>query len=423
VATLSHDAGNVELSYEASWRASGGYPISPHLPLEETSRNATVKNFFSNLLPEGQLLDGLSQAHQINKYDIFGVLRRVGRDCAGAMIITDSNERPAVESNPYSQIDYEHISNEQLNQKIIDSRHANVSLMFWDHKPRMSLAGVQNKIGVYVDADGNLLLPRQSQPTSHILKIGDPRHPEMAANEYFCMQLAQAAGLPVPDTQFRQLPEPILLVHRYDREWTSEAGTIKRRHQIDTCQALNLPPNLKYEQPDYEYAPTGATLVDIFGLAKLCDTPSAAQTTILNWILYNYLIGNTDAHAKNLSLLINRASNATHLMGRHASITIAPMYDLVCGTVYGFNNFAQRIGNDDDLSLVNTNDWREFAMQAVIAPKLVRHLGKILIKKISIKLDGVVDAVSTETSAGKITEVADYIRNQSMRLEESLASL
>jgi serine/threonine-protein kinase HipA len=423
VATLSHHEGNFELAYEASWVTSGGYPISPHLPLIEVSRGAAVKHFFSNLLPEGELLEGLSQAHQVSKFDIFGLLKKVGRDCAGAMIIADTDQPVIDDSQHFDSDGYQQIRNDEFNQQIIDSRHAKVPLMFLDRKPRMSLAGVQNKIGVYIDANETLMLPRHSQPTSHILKIGDPRYPGMAANEYFCMRLAQALGLSVPDTHFRKLPEPVLLVHRYDRDWTQVAGTIKRRHQIDACQALNLPPNQKYEQPAYEYAPTGATLADIVSLAKLCDIPSAALATMLNWVLFNYLIGNTDAHAKNLSFLIDRASEPARLMGRQASIVVAPLYDLVCGSVYGLDDFAQNIGNEDELALISTIDWREFAKLTGIAPKLVRRLGEMLVRKISQNLDGVANKVLIETSAEVVTEISAHVRGQTIKLQESLSEL
>lgn len=419
IAVLSHDEGSFKLSYEASWIASGGYPISPHLPLGEISRDTTVKNFFSNLLPEGELLEGLSKQHQVNKADVFGLLKKVGRDCAGALVIADTKQI----SNDDQQ-GYKFISDEELNQQIIDSRHANIPLTFWGQKPRMSLAGVQNKIGVYVDNSERLMLPRQSQPTSHILKIGNPRFASMEANEYFCMQLAQEVGLSVPDTRFRKLPAPVLLVHRYDREWTKdEPGVIKRRHQIDACQALNLPPNRKYQEPDYEYAPAGATLADIVGLAKLCDSPSAAQITILNWIFFNYLIGNTDAHAKNLSFLINRTSSAARMLGRNASIGVAPFYDLVSGSVYAMNDFAQRIGNEGDLRLVSARDWREFAKQTGLAPKLVKKLGEMLIKKMASKLNQVVGRVSAETSEEIVSTIGGHIRAQIDLLKDSLTGL
>jgi serine/threonine-protein kinase HipA len=245
----------------------------------------------------------------------------------------------------------------------------------------------------------------------------------MEANEYFCMQLAQEIGFTVPDTRFRKLPEPVLLVHRYDREWTQEPGIIKRRHQIDACQALNLPPNLKYQEPDYEYAPAGATLADIVGLAKLCDTPSAAQITIINWVLFNYLIGNTDAHAKNLSFLVDRASSAARMLGRNASFTVAPFYDLVSGSVYALNDFAQRIGNEDNLAFISARDWREFAKQTSVAPKLVKKLSEMLIKKMTNKLDQIVGRVLAETSDEIVSKIGGHIRAQTNLLRDSLAGL
>jgi serine/threonine-protein kinase HipA len=421
IATLSHDEGSFELSYETSWIASGGYPISPHLPLGEISRDTTVKNFFSNLLPEGKPLDGLSQQNQVKQHDVFGLLKKVGRDCAGALVITDTDE-PTPDSRDYERSNYLQISHEELNQQIVESRQADVPLMLWGRKPRMSLAGVQNKMGLYVDSEERLWLPTQSQPTSHILKIGATKYPGMAVNEYFCMQLGQALDLGLPDTQFRRLPEPVLLVHRYDREWTDDAGTMKRRHQIDACQALNLPPDLKYEQ-EYEYSLEGATLADIVDLAKICDTPSAAQETIINWILFNYLIGNTDAHAKNLSFLINRASHTAQMLGRNASIRVAPFYDLVSGSVYDLNNFAQHIGNEDDLRLVSARDWREFAKQTGVVPKLVKKLGEMLIKKMTNKLDQVAGRVSAETSDEIVGKIRGHIRAQTNLLKDSLIGL
>ena len=418
VATLSHYEGEFALTYNSAWSAAGGYPISPHLPFAEISRGAAVNNFFSNLLPEGEMLSGLSLQHQVSKFDVFGLLKKVGRDCAGAMVIAESEQTEEQDPDGYTLT-----SDEELNQQIIDSRRANVSLMYWGRKPRMSLAGVQNKLGVYLDTDESVYLPLQSQPTSHILKIGDPRYPGQAANEYFCMQLAEAVGLSVPATLFRKLPEPVLLVHRYDREWTSDAHTIRRRHQIDACQALNLPPNLKYEMPDYEYAPTGATLADIVGLARLCDTPSSAQFAILNWILFNYLIGNTDGHAKNISFLVSRASNAARSMGRNASIAVAPVYDLVCGTVYGLNDFAQCIGNETDPYLISSGDWRDFAKQTGIAPQFLKRVGEMLLKNISAKLDGVVDTTTAITSTESVRAIGACVHAQGERLTDSLATL
>jgi serine/threonine-protein kinase HipA len=267
-ATLRMDDQSFVLDYTAAWQQSASaFAFSPHLPLGQRAQGAAVKNFFSNLLPEGRPLEALSHAHQVSQYDVFGILRKVGRDCAGALVITEEDAPPPI-ANVFNEDDYESVTHDDLQQRITESRAQDVPLMFWRGKRRMSLPGVQNKLGVYMDASGGLWLPKDGAPTSHILKVGDNRHPNMVANEYFCMQLAKAIGLTVPDVQYLELPEPVLLVQRYDRQWTADGGLL-RIHQIDGCQALNLPPEQKYEEPHYDTAPPGASFAQLFKLSAL----------------------------------------------------------------------------------------------------------------------------------------------------------
>ena len=164
---------------------------------------------------------------------MFGILRKVGRDCAGALVNTEE-ELPPPLAQVFNQDDYEAISHDDLQQRIVESRAENVPLMFWRAKRRMSLPSVQNKLGVYINADDGIWLPKDDAPSPHILKVGDDRYPDMVDNEYFCMSLAKAIGLTVPTVQYLTLPEPVLLAKRYDRQWTPDAGLL-RPHQIDGC--------------------------------------------------------------------------------------------------------------------------------------------------------------------------------------------
>ena len=233
-ATLASQQSDFSLSYTEDWvQSREAYAFSPHLPFKQTTQGAAVKHFFSNLLPEGRPLEALSSAHQVSQYDVFGILRKVGRDCAGALVITDE-DTPPPEEKIFAEQDYEAVSRAQLHERIVDSRAQDVPLMFWRGKRRISLPGVQNKLGVYMSQDGSLWLPRDGAPTSHILKVGNARFPDIAANEYACMKLAKSIGLPVPYVQYMELPEPILLVQRYDRTWTPDGGLL-RAHQIDAC--------------------------------------------------------------------------------------------------------------------------------------------------------------------------------------------
>ena len=376
-ATLGLADQSFTLDYTPDWQQSPqAYAFSPHLPLGQSAQGASVKNFFSNLLPEGRPLEALSYAHQVSQYDVFGILRKVGRDCAGALVITEEDTPPPT-ANVFNEDDYESVSHADLQQRITESRAQDVPLMFWRGKRRMSLPGVQNKLGVYMDASGGLWLPKDCAPASHILKVGDDRHPNMVANEYFCMRLAKAIGLTVPDVQYLELPEPILLVQRYDRQWTADGGLL-RIHQIDGCQALNLPPEQKYEEPHYAAAPPGATFSQLFQLSSLCSVPASAQVQMLQWLLFNTLIGNSDAHAKNLSFLVDANG-----------MRVAPLYDLACGSVYGYNDMAQTVGRETNFAVIGRDEWAQLAKDCSVSFNLIQRLAKQLIKQVKDRLDAI----------------------------------
>jgi serine/threonine-protein kinase HipA len=387
-ATLGTVDQTFTLDYSADWQQSPqAYAFSPHLPLGQSAQGASVKNFFSNLLPEGKPLEALSYAHQVSQYDVFGILRKVGRDCAGALVITDE-EIPPPAANVFNEDEYERVTHDDLQQRITESRAQDVPLMFWRGKRRMSLPGVQNKLGVYMDASGGLWLPKDGAPTSHILKVGGDRHPGMVANEYFCMQLAKAIGLTVPDVQYLELPEPVLLVQRYDRQWTADGGLL-RSHQIDGCQALNLPPEQKYEEPHYTTARPGATFAQLFKLSSLCSVPAAAQVQMLQWLLFNTLIRNSDAHAKNLSFLIDAQG-----------MRVAPLYDLVCGSVYGYNDMAQSVGGETNFTVIGKAEWAQLAkdcgVQFSLTQRIAAQIGRQINSKLSIALDEATKSVGTQ---------------------------
>lgn len=418
-AILSEQDNTFSLAYTEQWN-SQGYAFSPHLPLNTLSSGAAVRNFFSNLLPEGQLLEGLSLAYQVSQFDVFGILRKVGKDCAGALVISDLDESPDNYLAP-TEDDYLEISEQDLNARIEESSAQNVPVMMWNMIPRMSLAGVQNKLGVYIDADDRMFLARASAPTSHILKPDNlsGKHPNIAANEYFCMQLANQIGLNVPDTSYRKLPTPVFLIKRYDRIWTADSGLV-RSHQIDGCQALNIPPNLKYEQ-EYRDGPQGATIASLLALAKLCKVPAIAQQQILTWLLFNYLIGNCDAHAKNISFLVNH-----HLFDERnqividAGIKVAPFYDLVCGTVYGYRELAQSIGGENEIALITRLEWKKFAEECGVSFVIVQKIAQQLVKKISKCIPSWAAHTKKYTNQPIIEEITAAINLHCTYLNESL---
>lgn len=113
-ATLSVADQTFTLDYTANWQQSTqAYAFSPHLPLGQGAQGASVKNFFSNLLPEGKPLEALSHAHHVSQYDVFGILGKVGRDCAGALVITEEDTPPTT-ANMFNEEDYESVTHDEL---------------------------------------------------------------------------------------------------------------------------------------------------------------------------------------------------------------------------------------------------------------------------------------------------------------------
>ena len=194
----------------------------------------------------------------------------------------------------------------------------------------MSLAGVQSKIAVAVDDNGCIFIPMNGSPSTHILKPDSPRLPGGVQNEAFCLTLAKGIKILTPKVTTGQAGKrTYLLVKRYDR--TDVGGRCRRLHQEDYCQALGKPPSAKYELNQTGIC--GPTLKDMFDITRR-HMPPTEIVRLLDMVILNVLACNSDAHAKNYSIMI-RAGNAS----------LAPMYDIMCGEVWEniTKNLAQKI--------------------------------------------------------------------------------
>ena len=302
------------LAYDQSWLDSGGYSISPHLP-PETVPSEALKRFLANLLPEGRWLDELSLTQQISKANIFGLINAIGTETTGALTF-QHRTLPTEQQTSFREIPIPELT-ERINQR------TDQSIAIWDTKPRLSVAGVQDKLPVLIMPDGTIGFGEGALASTHILKFGTKPDLHLVINEYICMELARRIQLPVATVQLLRLGEPVLAVQRFDRTWTRQ-GTIDRLHLIDGCQMLDLPPIYKYERPfgkggHAAVIRSGASLPMLFAACQRCRVPAAALRDLLQWVLFNLLIGNSDAHAKNISWFVGPNG-----------IRIAPAYDLLC---------------------------------------------------------------------------------------------
>jgi len=327
--------------YDAAWQERrGGFPLSPHIPLSgEAPAVGAVHRFIANLLPEGRALEVASVMYQMSKDNAYGLIRMLGKEPVGALSFlpeAQPDEAPEGAEGTEAEPIRREIPDEELSARIRD-RDA-IPFPVWDKKVRLSVAGFQDKLQVMVEGE-RISLADGSLSSTHILKP-EPRNastPFMVANEHYCMTLAARMRLLVAPVVIRRIPEPILLIERFDRKATVDPSdgvtiqAVRRLHVIDGCQALDLPVTFKYERnfgntPDVRNVREGVSFEKLFSLTPYLDNPAAARAFMVRWALLQLLIGNSDAHGKNLSFFLSSAG-----------LVPAPLYDLVSVNAYGEN--------------------------------------------------------------------------------------
>jgi serine/threonine-protein kinase HipA len=320
--SLLDNQGQMSFTYDEAWVKSGMLDISPHLKHPGPFAPQSLRNFLSNLLPEGIWLEDLSKETGCSKWDVFGLLAANGKETAGALSFSVEEEQ----SPPPTT--FREIPHEELGERV--AARGEISIAVWDQKPRLSVAGVQGKLPVLIRPDGGMGFGEGDLASTHILKFGRESDMHLVVNEFFCMRLASAVKLPVAEVSLERFGEPVLSVRRFDRQWKD--GWVERLHVIDGCQMLDLPPTYKYERPfgNGEHVAglrEGASLPRLFDACrKYCNIPAAAINGFLHWALFQVLIGNSDAHGKNISFFVGRDG-----------ISLAPAYDLVCLDLYQYD--------------------------------------------------------------------------------------
>lgn len=406
VGTLVHDAARnlFDFHYADTWRQRPtAFPLSPQLPLHAGAglahgpgawqdltpeqRSAIVRNFFQNLLPEGQALDVAAQANGLSKANLAGLLLALGSETAGALRVTlaeagaDSARAaaPALRPLPLAE----------LSERIRWRPHTPFSL--WDGQVRLSIAGLQDKIAVFEDGGQLFLANGEGLASTALLKPApvDPRFADLPALEHTCMRLAAAVGIPAAATQLLHVPEPVLLVQRFDRRRLPAGQGVERQHIIDACQALGLAPELKYEraygdQELVKHLRDGASLPLLFGLAQQSPAPLVMRGQLLDRVLFNLLIGNSDAHGKNWSFFVGPQAGL---------LTLAPAYDLVdveaVAHEHMSTSFAMAIGDAFRPAELAAFEWAAMAAQCQLAPRQLLRRLKALCRLLPQALAGI----------------------------------
>ena len=402
VGTLEQDdSGLLRFSYDQAWLdRPGAIALSRSLPLRSGSfTGKKARPFFAGLLPEEGPRTQIARILGISSTNDFAMLARIGGECAGAVSLFPEGAAPTAPKTAT----HRDLTAPQLQRIVAELPRR--PLMVGTEGLRLSLAGAQDKLPVVVRGDG-ISLPLGNTPSTHLLKPEPGRFPGLAANELFCMTLARAVGLNVPDVQHRVIGEkPCILVQRYDRQ-TDENRCTTRIHQEDFCQAMGFPPERKYQ------AEGGPTLRDcVLLLREWSTTPALDLPAFINGLMFNVLIGNADAHGKNYSFLYS---------GRERRL--APLYDLVSTLAWPelSGNLAMKIGGCASVHVFTIGDWQKMAGKSGLGWPLIRErMGEICHRMLN-ELDKV-QTRTTQHGDQMVSQLHQTVGDRSGRMLKALA--
>lgn len=377
VGTLFEENDIWAFQYEEQWlQYKNSYPICPQIPLHtgkqiDGSTKRFIQWFFDNLLPEEGARTLLAQDIKADEADSFGILALTGAESAGAITLTKQN------SNQIGCTVLT-LTTDDLNSRI--GELPDIPLNNKESK-RMSIAGAQHKMLIIKDGD-TFLEPVGSTPSSHILK---PEHSkpdqywQTVRNEWFVMKLARKVGLNVPNTEICYFPAPAYIIERFDREGIYPEQS--RVHALDGCQLLGLSRTAKYSQSNVE---------QLSAFSEHMRGKGAAKIAILNWAIFNAIVGNTDAHLKNLSCMITSGG-----------FVLSPMYDLISTAIY--MDKGQHLNETLSQSMGHAKVLGELTIEDVIAFGKGLGLNNKIVKRQLDRMLGTIEA--------KADEIIEHVEN------------
>jgi serine/threonine-protein kinase HipA len=346
-------------------------PLSVRLPVRSAPYGDThARPFFENLLPEEEYRRLVAAGLGLSSGNAAALLGAIGGECAGAVSIWPAARPPATVAPGYRDLGPDDL-------RALFTAPGDDALIAAQREGRLSLAGAQAKLTLRHAHDG-WQLPADGAPATHILKRTRLGVPHLVENEFFSMRLARAVDMPVPDVEVHHLGIPVLVVRRFDRIVTDRG--IERLHQEDFCQGTGVLPQHKYEA---EGGPTLTTCADV--LRRHSALPIADLELLIRWVGFNYLIGNEDAHGKNLALLYTADG-----------VRLAPFYDLVSSAVYkGLSHkAAMGIGGERRYGYIERRHWERLAESLGLRVAAVRRALARMVDSLGAVLDQTVGSVA-----------------------------
>ena len=325
-------AGNIEgndssdacFTYADEYNSNYENPaISISLPLNKKTFNANqTRNFFEGLLPEGFTRKCVAEWMHADANDYLSLLAGLGNECLGAIKIIENLENRITPK-------YQLLSQSEVRELAREGATESAQLVT---KAHLSLTGASGKVGLYFEEkEQKWYLPLGEAPSTHIVKQSHVRLKKIVANEQLCLLTARNLGIQIPEsfivnTGSLEDEDILFATKRYDRKVRDKSRKLNglyvpyRLHQEDFAQALGISAIHKYEKNNERY------LKQLFDVLRIYSAePMADQLKLWDICIFNYLVGNTDNHIKNLSLLYGEDLK---------SIRLAPAYDIISTIVY-----------------------------------------------------------------------------------------
>jgi serine/threonine-protein kinase HipA len=338
--------GRFVFNYCSEWLDHpSSFPISLSMPFGKERYGKEAQAYFSNILPEGALRTLICQRLKISEANDYELLKKIGGECAGAIRILEEDSDVTVNDNSYMPLD--ELSSVEVMMR--DQAYGN-------RENRLSLAGAQYKLPVYYD--GKLLyLPQRGAPSSHIIKFPTLAYKDLPTVEILSTFLGQKLELNTIhiDAIAYENKKTASLSKRYDRLYSD--GKIIRMHQEDFCQILGKHPYQKYEVEN------GPSLKDCFQVVEQYSTvPVIDKKSLLQSVILNVLIGNCDAHGKNISFIYS-----------DGQVKLSPSYDIVSTLMYPkvSTQLAMSIGGEKEVTKIRKLNWNILSDQIHIGSKYI----------------------------------------------------
>ena len=335
--------------------------VSISMPLEQQSFSVeSTRNFFEGLLPEGFTRRCVAEWLHRDEKDYLAILAGLGQECLGAIKIID-------ESRAVLPSKYKELTSEEVKKLAQEGATESAEMVTKSH---LSLTGASGKVGLYYDEQKDKwYLPIGEAPSTHIVKQSHIRLKRIVANEQLCLLTAKNLGIEIPQsfiikTESNEAEDVLFATKRYDRRMQSNGRKLNgmnipyRLHQEDFSQALGIPASEKYEKDG------GSYLSKMFGILRdYSASPIEDQLKLWDICVFNFLIGNTDNHIKNLSLLYGKDLK---------TIRLAPAYDIVSTMVYESSTeyMALSIGGDYSIRKITEESFAKEATKAGLGVKM-----------------------------------------------------